>query len=852
MGQSASHRRRSASHSNHGISTRGASADRIASASAPTEPAPRTVTRTRRPSKSRFRNSILGLVGKMDGRRSRRASCAPEELDVGLGAGELSFGGDAVEPQLPDVHAEQEEEEALPLVQNFDEPPVETLVEDFAETADETPEVRERAATPVPYQPALPVSPPVTPPARTFPPHGTLVVVQGVVHTTDIQPSNSNPINSNPSDTDGANSPSVPISNSSIDVLGTLLTVAAQATAASLLSSASAASAPSASSPSTRSATPPTAAAESLGDAREPSMDSDSLTPTTAPTSLPATPASPAAYPQDERTRMLSEMARAFNVGLGLGLGNNRNGGGASISDASPTPDEGTFERFLVDLQAELRVALSGAGQSGGEQENSHEDQVEQPDEDGEAEDEAEGDVDEEDGDDGEDEDEDEDGDDDDDSTEQGSEPLETPASDSASTSEPSGIHAQEELRSDGLSITHDASPVVEPSPLGRPGIGLNWWRLHRFPAINSSTAYSALALAGSNSMPEQEHLPQPVAQQEQETVVTNQVTAAIQDGTAAEAATSASTRDGRTMIPVILIGLQSVQLGSAAAGVWGAPGAVQAPPPVPELEEQQPAPELPATTDPFGPIRERAARRRSWWRRARESVSTGRLSTPPPSTPTTDTGDFDLEAEALPGPEPVAAPGPEVVQESEVASEPQAGSAAEAVPEAETGGRSPMTANDSSQTFLIYVIGGKSADSTQPFWNSSFAGYYPPDHGLLADGVQSFEALIRELGDLLGHMRPTTATKTDIERAGLPVMHRDGLKSANVIDNCIEKCLICLDDYEEMDDIRVLSCRHAFHQGCVDRWLETGKNNCPACRGKGVTIDPIPPRAAMPAPPTV
>ena len=27
------------------------------------------------------------------------------------------------------------------------------------------------------------------------------------------------------------------------------------------------------------------------------------------------------------------------------------------------------------------------------------------------------------------------------------------------------------------------------------------------------------------------------------------------------------------------------------------------------------------------------------------------------------------------------------------------------------------------------------------------------------------------------------------------------------------------------------MSCRHAFHRTCVDEWLQTGRNNCPACR---------------------
>jgi Ring finger domain len=48
---------------------------------------------------------------------------------------------------------------------------------------------------------------------------------------------------------------------------------------------------------------------------------------------------------------------------------------------------------------------------------------------------------------------------------------------------------------------------------------------------------------------------------------------------------------------------------------------------------------------------------------------------------------------------------------------------------------------------------------------------------------------------------------------------------------NFFGQCLICLDDYQPEEDIRVMSCRHAFHQTCVDEWLQTGRNNCPACR---------------------
>ena len=35
------------------------------------------------------------------------------------------------------------------------------------------------------------------------------------------------------------------------------------------------------------------------------------------------------------------------------------------------------------------------------------------------------------------------------------------------------------------------------------------------------------------------------------------------------------------------------------------------------------------------------------------------------------------------------------------------------------------------------------------------------------------------------------------------------------------------------------MTCRHAFHKDCVDKWLETGKNNCPACRSRVCRYSP-------------
>lgn len=110
-----------------------------------------------------------------------------------------------------------------------------------------------------------------------------------------------------------------------------------------------------------------------------------------------------------------------------------------------------------------------------------------------------------------------------------------------------------------------------------------------------------------------------------------------------------------------------------------------------------------------------------------------------------------------------------------------------------------------------------------------------------------------RELAELLGQVKPPTVSKEEIEKSGLEIIQASILeeceKQGRVASNCIDRvrifskvaelsltllqCLICLDDYNPEDELRVLTCKHAFHQGCVDRWLETGRNNCPACRTK-------------------
>ncbi|GAA96365.1 hypothetical protein E5Q_03031 [Mixia osmundae IAM 14324] len=148
------------------------------------------------------------------------------------------------------------------------------------------------------------------------------------------------------------------------------------------------------------------------------------------------------------------------------------------------------------------------------------------------------------------------------------------------------------------------------------------------------------------------------------------------------------------------------------------------------------------------------------------------------------------------------------------------------------------------SRHFLIWLAGGLYSDG-HPILT------FP---SLFGQGEPRYEDLLR-LAELFGPAVAQTATREQVEKANLTV-----IKGAEVIKardkdqmlaNTVDRCLICLDDYEEQQDVRILGCRHGFHKECVDRWLCTGKNACPACRSQAVEVDQAPAAettAAMPS----
>ncbi|KAI0067161.1 hypothetical protein BV25DRAFT_1819445 [Artomyces pyxidatus] len=113
------------------------------------------------------------------------------------------------------------------------------------------------------------------------------------------------------------------------------------------------------------------------------------------------------------------------------------------------------------------------------------------------------------------------------------------------------------------------------------------------------------------------------------------------------------------------------------------------------------------------------------------------------------------------------------------------------------------------------------------------------PAHEMKTLDVREGDDLTLTIPEIRGHSREVTADS----EASVPSSSRSpttmeqglGREASDPLPAAIgrETCPICIVDFEEGDDVRVLPCEghHVFHQTCVDPWLLELSSSCPICR---------------------
>lgn len=88
----------------------------------------------------------------------------------------------------------------------------------------------------------------------------------------------------------------------------------------------------------------------------------------------------------------------------------------------------------------------------------------------------------------------------------------------------------------------------------------------------------------------------------------------------------------------------------------------------------------------------------------------------------------------------------------------------------------------------------------------------------------------------------PATSPTPRPPRANITSPQSNLSSAGDVVPDSIgrETCPICIVDFEEGDDLRVLPCegKHRFHQECVDQWLLELSSSCPICRQDFHTLE--------------
>ncbi|KAK2598565.1 hypothetical protein N8I77_011967 [Diaporthe amygdali] len=107
--------------------------------------------------------------------------------------------------------------------------------------------------------------------------------------------------------------------------------------------------------------------------------------------------------------------------------------------------------------------------------------------------------------------------------------------------------------------------------------------------------------------------------------------------------------------------------------------------------------------------------------------------------------------------------------------------------------------------------------------------------------------------GEAQAATSPTAAATTAPARTDSPASDDDHYEDEDdqihdalppeALESSGDTCAICIDTLEDDDDVRGLTCGHAFHAVCLDPWLTSRRACCPLCKADYYTPKPRQPQ---------
>lgn len=137
-----------------------------------------------------------------------------------------------------------------------------------------------------------------------------------------------------------------------------------------------------------------------------------------------------------------------------------------------------------------------------------------------------------------------------------------------------------------------------------------------------------------------------------------------------------------------------------------------------------------------------------------------------------------------------------------------------------------PMPQPPQTGPFVTFFSRRTQPDSMGSFFDSFFnhRNFMQMNRGIFNSG-RDLDDILQVLINSMPENQPRGLSREDLERIPEKKFKKSELKEGEQ-----DQCTICLSNFEDNEDLRVLSCKHSYHKPCIDTWLVQNAH-CPLCK---------------------